>query len=331
MKEMKRHGGMMQRRRFGIAVVCLLLSAILLPPAGAMAAAKEKIDVAMILFRGESQAEQGFRETLQKSERYDVTFTVLDAEHNPQKLNRIVREIDPARYRLIYTFGTLATLSAMKHIHDTPIVFNIVQRPVEAGIVRSWDGPGNRVTGASNFVSMGSAFRTLRLILHIHKLGFLFYRNDPATQVQKKDIEGQEKVFGFRKIDFPVDSKEAIPLTLKRVIDAKVDAVMIPADAFLTAFAADIIGTLNRHKIPTVVVIPEMVKNNGALIALGADYYTLGRMAAENALEILAGKKPDELPVRTVDTLNIVVNLKTADRLGINFPMQLLKFSEVVR
>ena len=322
---------MVQQRHSGVTVLCLLLSAILLLSAAATASAKERIDVAMILFRGESQAEQGFRETLQRSDKYDFTFTVLDAEHNPQKLERIVRELDPARYRLIYTFGTLATLSAMKHIHSTPIVFNIVQRPVEAGIVKSWRGPGNRTTGASNFVSMESAFRTLKLIMHIHKLGFLYYRNDPATRFQRQDIEVQEKTFGFRKIDFPVDNKEAIAVTLKSVIDSKVDAVMIPADAFVTAFAADIIGTLNRHKIPTIVVIPEMVKSNGALIALGADYYTLGSMAAENALEILAGKKPGELPVRTVDSLNIVVNLKTADRLGINFPMQLLKFSEVVR
>jgi putative ABC transport system substrate-binding protein len=310
------------------ATLILLICSIL---AGVPASARERVEVAMVLFRGETQAEKGFRERLRSSPKYDFNFTVYNAEQSTEKLEEIVSKLDGSKYRLIYTFGTLATQRVMKKVRETPIIFNIVQRPLEAGIIKSWNGSGNNATGASNFVSMESAFRTLGLVMHIHKLGFIYYVNDPSPVYQKQDIEVQEKRFGFRKIDIPIACRETIPLALKTTIDAKPDAVMIPADAFVRAYAAEIIPTLNKHKIPTITVVPEMVRENGALMALGADYFRLGRMAAENALEVLAGKTPGELPIRTVDNLSIVINLRTADRLGINFPIQLLRLSQVLR
>lgn len=304
-----------------------LLASGLSTPAGA----RETVEVAMILWRGETPSERGFKETLLASGNYRFRFTVFDADQSREQLDRIIARLDRSKFRLIYTFGTTVTQEVQKKITDTPLIFNIVQRPVEAGIISSWENSGNNATGASNLVSAESAFQTLSLVMQIRKLGFLYFEKDPAAQIQKDDIERQQKRFGFRKIDLPIKSKETLSETLRSVVEAKVDAVLIPSDSFVKANAERIISTLNKYKIPTIVIIPEMVKENGALLALGPDYHLLGKLAAENALEVLRGRKPAEIATRTVPNLSISINLQTADQLRINFPLQLLKMSTVTR
>jgi putative ABC transport system substrate-binding protein len=297
----------------------------------ASAGQRQPVDIAMVLFRGMTRAEEGFLDTLKKSPDFDVNVTIFDTAQNPAKLQEVIGRLEKGSYRLIYVFGTTATQQIMKRIKNTPIVFNIVQRPIEAGIIKEWNSSGNNITGASNYVSMESAFKTIGMLMHIHKLGFMYYANDPSTAYQKADILQQQRRFGFSLVDLPIKSKETISNTMKQMLDEKPEAVMVPSDSFIKANGDKIFATLNKHRIPSIVIIPEMVKENGALLALGPDYYTLGQLAAENSIEILKGKKPSELPIERVSQLSLVINQRTADKLGITIPMQLRRLSEIVR
>jgi putative ABC transport system substrate-binding protein len=312
-------------------IVLFFCTAAVLTSLSVAAQARERVEIAMVLWRGETSAEKGFRERLATSSEYDVVITSFDPDQNKEKLDQILAGLDSKRFRLVYTFGTLVTQAALKQQNGIPIIFNIVQRPVEGKIAASMEHPGGRATGASNLVPMDSAFRTLGTLMNIRKLGFVYSSHDPAPRYQLEEIKKQEKRFGFKTFEFPIKGKEGIATTMKQVIDARVDAVIFPSDSFVKANATRIIGVLNRHRIPSVVVIPEMVSENGALISLGPDYRTLGQLAAENALEVLNGKKPADLPVRTVPHLALLINLATADRLGIHIPLQLLSVATVVR
>ena len=314
----------MVRRLFSTTLLLLILFST-------GAEARERVEIAMVLWRGETAAEKGFRERLAASKEFEVVITSFDPDQNKEKLQQILAGLDRNRFRLIYTFGTLVTQAALKQHSDLPIIFNIVQRPVEGQIAASMERPGGRATGASNLVPMDSAFRTLGTLMNIRKLGFVYSSHDPAPRYQLAEIKKQQKRFGFKTFEFPITGKEGIAGTMKQVIDARVDAVIFPSDSFVKANATRIIGILNQHRIPSVVVIPEMVSENGALISLGPDYRTLGQLAAENALEVLKGKKTADLPVRTVPHLSLVINLSTADRLGIHLPLQLMSVATVVR
>jgi len=290
-----------------------------------------KVEVAMILWRGETPAEKGFKDSLSKSKDFTFTFTVFDADKSEANLQQIIDNLDRSKYRLIYTFGTTVTKTVKQSIQDLPIVFNIVSRPVKSGIIKSWESSGANITGASNAVPMTSAFRTLALVINIRKLGFIYNEKEDNSKIQKAEIEKQQEKFGFVMVDAPIKSQESIPETLKRVIDANPDAIMFPSDSMVKANADKLISVLNKHKIPTIVTIPGMVKDNGAMLALGPDYYTLGELAADNALQILEGQRPTDVPTRTVDSLHLTINLKTADRLGVVLPVQLLARSTVIK
>lgn len=309
-----------------VAVVCAVTLLQVLP-----AWSREKVEVAMILYRGKTISERGFMETLQKSKEFDVNFTIFDCAQDAKELDRIIKDLEPSRYRLIYVFGTTVAQKLMRKTKDVPIVFNIVQRPIEGGIVKSWESSGNNCTGASNFVPMDIVLSTLRLVKYIQTLGVMYYKKEPNSIYQKDEIDSLQAKFGFRMVDLPILSKATMQETFLDMLENKPDVVIFPSDSFVKANANKIIATLNKHKIPSVVIIPEMAQENNALLALGPDYYSLGTLAAANALEILRGKKPSDIPVRKVDRLKIVINMRTADKLGIIFPIQLLMLSEVVR
>jgi putative tryptophan/tyrosine transport system substrate-binding protein len=292
---------------------------------------REKVEIAMILFRGKTVSEKGFMETLQKSKQYEVNFTVFDCNQDIKKLDRIIKDLDPSKYRLIYVFGTTATQKLMRKTQTVPIVFNIVQRPIEAKIIKSWEHSGNNCTGASHFVPMEIVLSTLRLVKNIQTLGVMYYAKSPESLIQTADLSALQKNFGFKKVELSIRSKETIQTTFLDMLEQKPDMVLFPADSFTMANADQIINTLNKHRIPSVAIIPEMAREHKALMALGADYYTLGKLAAGNAIEILKGKKPEQIPVRRVDRLKVVLNLRTADYLGIIFPIQLLMMSEIIR
>ena len=212
----------------------------------------------MVLWRGETEAEKGFRERLAESPDFDVRITVFDANQRKDALNRILDSIDGRRYRLLYTFGTLVTQAALRKKYEIPVIFNVVQRPVEGRVAKSMEAPGGRATGASNIVPMESAFLTLNNMMTIRKLGFIYSSHDPAPRYQLADIRKQEKRFGFQTTPFPINGVNGIAETMKMLIDFRPDAVMFPSDSFVAANASRIIGILNRHRIPSIVVIPEM-------------------------------------------------------------------------
>ena len=118
---------------------------------------------------------------------------------------------------------------------------------------------------------------------------------------------------------------------VQKLIDAKVDAGLLPQDSLIKASADNIIPLLNKNKIPSIVTIPAMVRDNKAFLGLGANYFELGKMAADKAVAILGGKNPNDIPSSTLERLHMTVNLTTAKEIGVSVPVQILRISTVVR
>jgi putative ABC transport system substrate-binding protein len=293
--------------------------------------AGRNVDIAMVLWRGVTEAEKGFLARMEAEKKYNVDFTVFDANQDKKKLSKIIGSLNPDKYELIYSFGTTVTKTLKKTVSHKPIVFNIVARPVKAKVIESWERSGCNVTGASNAVPMSSAFNSLSKVLYIGRLGFIYNPKEANSMIQRDEVEKLQKEFGYEMVDTPIESVDRIDDALAKVVDAKVDAVLLPSDSFVKAYADKIIPPLNRKKIPTIVSIPAMVRDNHAFLGLGPNYFELGKLAAEKALAILAGAKPNDIPSSTLERLHMTVNLTTAKEIGVNVPVQILRLSTVVR
>lgn len=309
----------------------LLMTWIFLMVGAVPSSARQKVNVVMILWRGMTEAEKGFQARLKESELYTFEFSVFNANQDIEELNKIIDMFDRGKYQLIYSFGTTVTKTLKRKITDIPIVFNIVSRPVKAKVIESWEHSGSNVTGASNAVPMASAFNTLSKVLYIGRLGFLYNPKEANSKIQRDEVDKLQEKFGYKMVDAPIESVKKIQHVIRKLIDEKVDAVLLPSDSLVKANADKIIPQLNKHKIPSIVSIPAMVRDNKAFLGLGPDYFELGKMAGEKALTILGGKKPNNIPSSTLERMHMTVNLTTAREIGLNVPVQILRISTVVR
>lgn len=295
------------------------------------AAAPTKVDVAMVLWRGMTEADKGFQARLQEAKQYQFNFKIYDADQNMEKLGRIVAEIESGHHALIYSFGTTATNKLKERIRNRPIVFNAVARPVEAKLIASWEHSGNNVTGASNEVPMASVLNTLSKVMVIKRLGVIYNPKEANSVIQRNELEQLGPKFGHEIVDGAVKDPQDFGQVVASLVAAKVDAVLLPSDSLITANADKIIPLLNQHRIPSIASIPSMVRDRHAFIGIGPDYFEMGRMAGSKALAILEGAKPTDVPSTTLNRVQITVNLATAKAIRVAVPVQVLRIATVIQ
>lgn len=307
-----------------------LLAILTMAPCAALADAPRKVSVLMILWRGETDAEKGFVEKLRSTPGIEFDFTVADADKDKKLLDDILDVSDLSLYDFIYTFGTTVTAKTLAKTKDKPVIFNIVARPVEAGIVKSMENSGNNATGVSSQAPMESALRAVRMVLSFRRIGFIYNPNEKNSVIQRDEIKAWQGKFGFILKEAALTSPESANTAVKAMLDAKVEAVILPSDSMVVESAPKLVAMLNQHKIPTITTVPELVKNAGVLLSIGADYRELGAIAAGDLLEILNGAKPSSVPIKTAKRLSLALNMKTARRLGVTLPVQMLSMSTLV-
>lgn len=318
-------------------VLCLLLQSVFLAPYPQEASAAEgkPIKIAMILWRGETQAEKGLKDGL-KSSGYSVEYVTYDAEQDKSKLADILRkEIEPnvSDYQYVYCFGTTAIKMSKGILGDrVPQFFNAVAAPVEAEIVTSMDAPGGNISGVTNKVPVALQLEKARKIVPFKKLGFLFNPRERNSVLFGEELKALSGKMGFEVVELNAAPEgNQLEQTLQDLADKKVevDAVFLPTDSFLTSKAKLIGEKLSESKIPSIGALEDFIKN-GVLVGVTSDYYELGKMAAEIVDQNQKGKKMGEIPIAAPKAIKFVINSKTCSLLGIQVPKDVLDAVQMV-
>ena len=111
-------------------------------------------------------------------------------------------------------------------------------------------------------------------------------------------------------------------------IGAQSDAVLVWADAFFFSNHATLVGLAARHKLPAVYPIEFAAR--GGLVSYGTNYPEAYRQVGDYIGRVLNGERPENLPVQQVTKLELVINLKTAEALGLVVPPSLLARADEV-
>jgi len=286
--------------------------------------------IAMITWRGETIAEKGFIDELDKSA-YDVALTKYHADQDNFRLQKIITQIQNTPVDIIYVFGTTATKAVLLRIKDTPVIFNIVNRPVGSGIIASWESSENNATGASNKVSVIHQLKTLKKVINYKKLGIIYNPKEQNSIIQRNKVKRLETRLHFSLKEYRISQEKDILKILPQMKD-KVDAVFLPADSMIKFLGEKIMETVNTYKIPSLSSVGSMVPEDGVLMGFVPKYYELGRIAARKAILILNGKNPSDIPSSVLDHYHISVNMKTARKINIQIPMSVLVMAnQIVR
>lgn len=310
---------------------------------GARAEASRR--VMLLLYRGETPAERGFMDYLKLH--IPVEFIIRDAGGDKSRLPAMVAEARDLRPDLIYTFGTSVTLETVgtfahfdpsRHIHDIPVVFNIVADPVGAGLAPDTRSSLRNVTGVSHLAPVEAQWQALRRYGKTGKLAILYSPNEKnailaaarLAQVARQD-GCQVSVDGITADADGKPTEEGLRTTLSFMLNSKPDWIYMPSDSFLIAHARDVVAQAAASGVPVFAATEEPVRESGALAGLVSPYYAAGQFAGYKAEQILHGhKQARDLPIDTLARFTYLINIAMARQLHRYPPLALLRFAETV-
>ena len=232
-------------------------------------------------------------------------YNVLDADAE----TAVVR----SDIRLIVTIGSSATLDIAQHIHDIPILFSMMLDPERL--------PQNQanVTGVSLRIPSSVQFQMIMSMLPTAKqIGIIYDAQKNATIVQH--LMEEAKTVNLNIKPFPVTSQKEIPDAMDRLKkDADVLLGIVDSMIYTSQTAGVMIRYAIKHKIPFIGISSSYVKA-GALCALDVDPVDIGRQTAVIAQRILAGAPIANMAAESPEKLDLAVNLRTADIIGVTIP-----------
>ena len=251
-----------------------------------------------------------------------VTIEWRFADTKVERLPALAAELVALRVDLLVATGTQAITAAAAATKTIPIVFPGAADPVGSGFVKSLRRPGGNVTGFSTMAADlgGKQIELLRSVLpRMTRLALLVNPSNTGVTSVMKNFDAGAKQTGVTLQQFGAASPEAIDQAFAAMAKARIEAVAVVVDAFLLEETKRIAALALRYKLPLISTQPIDVEA-GALTSYGgvlADNY---RRAAGAVIKILKGTNPADLPVEQPTLVELVINLKTANALGIKFP-----------
>jgi putative ABC transport system substrate-binding protein len=224
---------------------------------------------------------------------------------------------------VIATQTQAAAIAARSVTTTIPIVFMGVRDPVVAGLVKSINQPGFNATGVTLTTSTELVTKQVELLKEISpafsKLGVLF---NPTNIIQREvlaTIRAEMKKRDIETFSYGASKQEEMQPAFDRMLDDGIHGLMTLVDPFLfeqRILLADL--AMERH-IPTSFEVREYVEVGG-LFSYGLPYLEHWANGATYVAKILNGASPQDLPVQLPSRFEIVLNMKTAKALGIEFP-----------
>jgi putative ABC transport system substrate-binding protein len=247
------------------------------------------------------------------------------ADRNDQ-LPALAAELVSLPVDIILASATPASFAAKEATSTIPIVMGGSGDPVGTGLVPSLAHPGGNVTGLSNFTLLSE--KRLELLREIIPglSRVLVFSNDasPLHVPQEADIQAAGQKLGVDIRILPVRRVDEFEGAFQAAARAGADAVYLTADSLVTNEKDRIAELALRYRLPSVFDFSENAYAGGFL-SYGPSIVDNYRRSAAYVDKILRGARPAELPIEQPMKFDLVINLKTAQALGLTIPQPLLQ------
>ena len=230
---------------------------------------------------------------------------------------------------VIFAASTLNLEAVREATTTVPVVFVQVSDPVAQGFVASLTKPGGNLTGFSayEFSTGGKWLDLLKEIAPgLAHAGVMFNPDQsPQSKFFMKAVEAAALSHGVRASAVVVGSAADIEPAITNFASEPNGGLILPTDTFISLRQKQIVELADRHRLPVISWDPEFPKIGG-LMCYSATVNTLDqyRRAAGYVDRILKGTKPGDLPIQQSEKYTLVINLKTANALGLTVPLPLL-------
>ena len=226
---------------------------------------------------------------------------------------------------LIFVSGDEETKAAQRATSQIPIVFASVNDPLGSGLVQSFARPGGNITGIAHLsIELGpkrlQVFK--ELIPGLQRVLLPYAAADTSIVAVVQGYRDAAHHLGIALVEQVVHTEEEAQATLAAVRKGEVDGILSP-DSIALNLAGFVLEASAKQAIPSMFSSAFWAEQGG-LASYGPDLYDSGRQAVRLVDKILHGAKPAELPVEVNNKIEVVINLKTAQTLGLTIAPEVL-------
>ena len=259
---------------------------------------------------------------------FEVRYADGQYDHIPAQMHELVR-LKPD----IIVSGTMAGVLAAKKLTNTvPIVSETLIDPIGFGVSASQARPGGNVTGVMLTVEdlptklLGLA---LEVVPGANRVGLLVNPTNPTHPGFQRSLELAARVLGVELVASEASTLDDLHASFQRLARERVKIVLILQDTMFLNERKRIALFAVVERLPTIFAFREGVED-GALMSYGTNLRDSWRRIASFVDKILKGAKPADLPIEFPTKLELLINLITAEALGLEIPPTLLARADEV-
>lgn len=252
------------------------------------------------------------------------------AEGHYERFPDIFAELLKLKVDVLVVTGAVTARAAQKAAPEAPIVFAIVVDPVADKVIASMDRPGGNTTGVTSF-DPHQATKQLELVKEVipglKRVAIL--GDQGVSEALIKASEDQALALGLQPQRLRLAGPDP---DLQSAFDAirqqHADAVLVLEEPLLGVYASQIAELAAKARLPAL--FPPSRVAAGGLIAYGTSQTAAIRHMTAYVDKILKGARPGDLPAEAVTRYELIVNLKTAEAIGVTIPPDVLKRADRV-
>jgi putative ABC transport system substrate-binding protein len=250
------------------------------------------------------------------------------AEGHNDRLPALAADLVRRRVNVIAAPGsTPAALAAKAATSTIPIIFWVGSDPIALGLVGSLNRPGGNLTGVTT-LNVGLVAKRVELLHELvsgpNSIALLI--NPTSAILSKISIEVAQaaaRSLGLELHVLNASTERDFDVVFANLIQLRAGGLVIGTDAFFSSRLEQLAALSVRYAVPTVYHFREFAAAGG-LISYGGSITDAFHEAGVYTGRILKGEKPADLPIQQVTKVELIINLKTAQTLGLTFPLSLL-------
>jgi putative ABC transport system substrate-binding protein len=252
------------------------------------------------------------------------------SEGRTERYAEIAAEFVRSKVDVIVTVGS--AVPTVKQVTSViPIVFAVAIDPVGSGLVASLAKPGGNVTGLSLQAAnlAGKRIELLREVVpQLRQLAIIFNVGNAQPVLEMQETEAAARTLGIEVVSLEIRGVEDFGPAF-RALTGKADSLYVAIDQLMVANLMRILTLALGARLPTIFSTRDFVRGGG-FMSYGPSYTERFRRAADYVDKILRGAKPGDIPVEQPTKFELVVNMITAQALGLEVPPTLLARADEV-
>jgi putative tryptophan/tyrosine transport system substrate-binding protein len=257
------------------------------------------------------------------------------------RMRAFTRELVDLPCDVIVTNSLSPVIAALREAPPIPIVFAMVTNPVEHGVIASLSHPDRDMTGIAGLdypTIFGKWLELLKAIApQVARVGIMFnpdayhvYLPPPPGSYLLQQLEPAASLLGVEPIAVPVRDLGAMRDAIAALGRQGSAGLLVATDVFTVGHYPNIVSLALEHRLPGCYPY-RYFATAGGLMSYGPNGVQVFRQAASYVDRILRGAQARDLPIQRPTSFELVINLKTANALGLTVPpLMLARADEVI-